>query len=128
MENRTISSMERNISMYADTNPLRFYAKQGLMSDPREYSSLFSDLPDDIPALCKVVQGLLIHEGWAEQYGVSMSEDRTLESSIRMVSGKVDHIRQLDNRRTVHVLFNKRKYLYGPVNSFSITYSANCKY
>lgn len=84
--------------MYANTNPLEFYAKQGLMSDPGKHASLFSDLPDDIPALCKVVQGLLIHEGWAEQYGVSMSEDRTLESSIRMVSGKMDRIRQLDNR------------------------------
>lgn len=98
MEHYTIPLMEMNISMYTNTNPLDFYRKQGVMSDPRRHSSLFSNLPDDIPALCKVVQGLLVHEGWAGQYGVSMSEERTLESSIRMVSKKVDHILELNNQ------------------------------
>jgi hypothetical protein len=93
--------MEMNISVFTNTNPLEFYAKHGLMSDPRKHASWFSDLPDDIPALCKVVQGLLIHEGWAGQYGVSMSDDRTLESSIRMVPDKLDHIQRLDNRPLV---------------------------
>jgi hypothetical protein len=64
----TLSSIKRNVSMYANTNPLDFFAKHGMMSDPGKHASLFSDLPDDIPTLCKVVQGLLIHEGWAEHY------------------------------------------------------------
>jgi hypothetical protein len=67
------------------------------MTDPRSGGSLFSDLPDDIPVLCEVVQGLLIHEGWAGQYGVDMPEDRTLESSIRSVSSKLKRIRELDD-------------------------------
>jgi hypothetical protein len=93
--------MEANISMDINTNPLEFYAKHGLMSDPRKHASWFSEQPDDIPALCKVVQGLLIHEGWARQYGVSMSEDRTLESSIRLISEKMDRIQQLNNHPLV---------------------------
>lgn len=80
------------------SDPLEFYANQGLMSDPRKHASLFADLPDDIPALCKVVQGLLIHEGWAGQYGVSISADRAHESGLRLVSQKMDHMLQLDNR------------------------------
>jgi len=59
---------------------------------------MFSDLPDKVPALCKVVQGLLIHEGWAKAYGVSMPENRNQESSIRMVSKKMDRILELNNR------------------------------
>jgi len=87
--------------MVTNTNPLEFYSQHGVMSDPRKYSPWFTDLPDEIPALCKVVQGLLIHEGWAGQYGVSMSEDRTLESGIRMVAEKMDRILQLDKRPLV---------------------------
>jgi len=79
-------------------NPLEFYANHGLMTNPREHASMFSDLPDEVPALCKVVQGLLIHEGWARAYGVSMPENRNLESSIRMVSKKMDRILELNDR------------------------------
>lgn len=78
--------------MSANFNILEFYATHGLMSNPREHASMFSDLPDEIPTLCKVVQGLLIHEGWARVYGVSMPENRNLESSIRMISRKMDRI------------------------------------
>jgi hypothetical protein len=84
--------------MFANTNPLDFFAKHGLMSDPREHAYMFSDLPDDIPALCKVVQGLLIHEVWAGAYGVSIPDDRRLEPSIRMIADKLERMQQLDDR------------------------------
>lgn len=84
--------------MNANFEFMEFYANHGLMSNPREHTSMFSDLPDEIPALCKVVQGLLIHEGWASAYGVSMPENRNLESSIRMVSKKMDRILEFNNR------------------------------
>jgi len=87
--------------MNAHPHPLEFYAKQGVMSDPGKHAPWFSNLPDDIPSLCKVVQGLLIHEAWVGQYGVSMSKDRNLESSIRMMRGKMDRILHLDNRPLV---------------------------
>ena len=84
--------------MNENANPLEFYAEHGVMSNPGKHSSWFSNLPDDIPALCKVVQGLLIHEGWARSYGTSMPENRNLESSIRMVSKKMNRILELNNR------------------------------
>jgi len=87
--------------MNAKFNPLEFYANHGLMSNPREYASMFSDLPDEVPALCKVVQGLLIHEGWARAYDVSMPENRNLESGIRNVSKKMDRILELNDRPLV---------------------------
>jgi hypothetical protein len=80
------------------TDPIQFYAEQGPMSDPGNHASWFSDLPDEVPALCKVVQGLLIHEGWARAYDVSMPQNRNLESNIRMVSKKMDRILELNNR------------------------------
>ena len=84
--------------MIENANVLEFYTNHGLMSNPREHAFRFSDLPDEIPAVCKVEQGLLIHETWSRAYGVSMPENRNLESSIRMVSKKIDRILELNNR------------------------------
>jgi hypothetical protein len=84
--------------MNVNLNSLEFYANHGLMSNPGEHAAMFSDLPDEVPALCKVVQGLLIHESWAGAYGASMPENRNQESSIRMVSKKMDRILELNHR------------------------------
>ena len=42
--------------------PLNFYAQPSFMTDPGVHADLFSELSDDIPTLCKMVQGLLIHQ------------------------------------------------------------------
>jgi len=90
--------LQKGVPMDTKANFLEFYASHGLMSDPRCHASMFSDLPDEIPKLCKVVQGLLLHEGWASAYSVSMPDDRNLESSIRMVSTKMDRMLELNNQ------------------------------
>ena len=95
--------------MHTNTKPLEFYARHGLMTDPREHADMFSDLPDDLPALCKIVQGLLIHEGWAGSYGVSIPPEREMEPGIRMVSDKLDRIQQLDDRPLVETRTPERR-------------------
>jgi hypothetical protein len=87
--------------MHTNSKALAFYAKHSLMTDPREFADLFSALPDDIPALCKIVQGLLLHEGWASSYGVSIPPERRMEPSIRMISNKLERMQQLDDRPLV---------------------------
>jgi hypothetical protein len=84
-----------------ETDPLKFYAKHGLMSAPRKKAAWLCDLPENVPALCRMVQGLLIHEAWARSYGVSMPAERGQESGIRMVSEKIERILRLDNRPLV---------------------------
>ena len=37
-----------------------FYKRQSPFSDPGKYAHLFEALPDDLPALASVVQGLII--------------------------------------------------------------------
>ena len=65
--------------MQTNTNPLAFYATNGLMTDLREHTALFSGLPDELTSLCKIVQGLLIHDGWAGSYGMSIPPEREKE-------------------------------------------------
>ncbi|MGD9100703.1 MAG: transglutaminase-like domain-containing protein [Anaerolineae bacterium] len=79
---------------------LDFYAQHGLMSDPGTHVDLFSNLPDDVPALCKVVQGLMLHDSpfWAEQYGYSIPPERAMEPGIRDIAGKLQRLLEMDAR------------------------------
>jgi len=61
-------------------DPLEYYARPGLMTDPQEQASSFGGLPTDMAALCQVVQGLLLHMFWVERYGVALSAERRQET------------------------------------------------
>ena len=74
-----------------------FYAEQGIVTDPGEYRYLFNDLPDDIPSLCKIVQGLILHMHWAEAYGVKLSDERREEANLRCVIRQLKRIIELDD-------------------------------
>ena len=78
--------------------PLEYYANPGPMTDPGEQACLFDDLPTGIPALCQIVQGLLLHVFWAERYGVKLSGARQRDVEIRPVSAKLARIQELDDR------------------------------
>ena len=47
-------------------NPLEYYARQSPITEPREHVELLQGLPLEIPALCRVVQGILLHVFWTE--------------------------------------------------------------
>ncbi|MDY7080565.1 MAG: transglutaminase-like domain-containing protein [Chloroflexota bacterium] len=77
------------------THSLEYYALPGVMTDPGDLAGLFDDLPTDIPALCQVVQGLLLHIFWAERYGVTLSDKRKQEVNIRQVTHMLSRIREM---------------------------------
>jgi len=99
-------------------DPLDYYARPGLMTDPKEYDGLLEDLPTEIPALRDLVQGLLIHIFWAERYGLVLSEERKQEVQMRTVSQKLGRILELaDHPLTVTRPLEKR--LVGNCRDFS---------
>ncbi len=75
--------------------PLAYFARPGIMTDPKEHGHLVQGLPPDVSALCEIVQGLLLHIFWAERYGVDLPEERKQEVGIRTVSAKLARIREL---------------------------------
>ncbi|MFQ6100040.1 MAG: transglutaminase domain-containing protein [Anaerolineae bacterium] len=100
------------------TNPLEYYARPGIMTDPGEHAELFNGLPAEIPALCQVVQGLLLHIFWAERHGVELSEERKQEVNVRQVSHMLAHIREMDDHPlTVERSLDKK--LVGNCRDFS---------
>jgi len=97
------------------------------MTDPGVHAGLVSELPDDIPGLCKVVQGLLIHQYWAGAYGYSIPEERASEYQIRDVAGKLDRIIELDN----HPLSEPRppdRRLVGNCRDYAVLLTAMLRY
>lgn len=102
---------------------LQFYTTPGIMTDPGEYAKLLEGLPKDVLRLCEVVQGVLIHIYWAEQMGVSLSEERKQEVSIRPVAPKLTRILELDD----HPLTEPRpleKRLVSNCRDFSVLLTA----
>lgn len=113
--------------MTTANHALDFYAQPSFMTDPGVHSDLFSELPDEIPALCEVVQGLLIHQYWAGAYGYSIPEERASEYQIRDVAGKLDRIIELDDRP----LFEPRppdRRLVGNCRDYSVFLTAILRY
>jgi hypothetical protein len=75
----------------------QYYAAQSAVTDPAEYKNLYNSLPDDIPGLCRAVQGLLLHMHWADAYGVKLTEEQKAEVKMRKVTRQMARILELDN-------------------------------
>ena len=65
------------------TDPLRYYARPGPMTDLSAHAALLEDLPTEISALSEVVQGSLLHIFWAERYGIELPDERKQEVQLR---------------------------------------------
>ncbi len=104
-------------------DPLEYYAQPGRMTDPREYAPLLDDLPRDIPELCRVVQGLMLHIFWAERYGEHLTKARSGEVNLRSVAKKLARIQKLDPRPLSVARPHKSK-LVGNCRDFSVMLTA----
>lgn len=102
---------------------LDFYAQHSFMTDPGIHAGLFADLPDDLPALCVVVQGLLIHQYWAGAYGYAIPEERAPEYQIRDVARKLERIVELDDRPLVESRPPERR-LVGNCRDYAVLLTA----
>ncbi len=75
----------------------QYYATQSIITDPGDYRTLYDVLPDDIPSLCRIIQGLLLHRWWTAQYGVNITREQEEEIKIRKITRQFKRIQELDN-------------------------------
>jgi hypothetical protein len=75
---------------------LAYYSTPGPMTTLGPGSDAFQGLPTDPMALGPVVQGLILHEFWAERYGVEIPPARADEVETRTASAMVELILRLD--------------------------------
>jgi len=63
---------------------LDFYRRHSPVTDPRDRGYLFDDLPGDLPALVRVVQGLIVHSLATGLYGLPPGGDEP-DDRVRLV-------------------------------------------
>ena len=77
---------------------LKDLATQSAITSPGVQVGLYDDLPTGVAALRDVVQGLMVHVFWANQYGLTLSPERQAEIQLRYVSTQLARILELDPR------------------------------
>jgi hypothetical protein len=77
---------------------LEFYAAPGRMTDLSSVGEHVDHLPADVPSLCRIVQGLILHPFWAERYGVGGVGERDDELQIREASNILAKALEIDDR------------------------------
>jgi Transglutaminase-like superfamily len=101
-------------------NVLDYYRHSAPMSDPGKYASMLQELPRDIPKLCEIIQGLVIHRDMAPfAYNVTFSEERRNDAHIRSVADMLTRIFELDDR-PITVAREKENRFAGVCRHFSL--------
>ena len=77
---------------------LTYFTRQGPISDPGAYASLYENLPTSIADLVKLVQGITIHVFWTERYGFQAPQERMGELQLRSMERRLARTLELDPR------------------------------
>lgn len=96
-----------------------YYATPGPLTDPGPYAAALDGLPTDIADLCRLVQGVMIHVFWADQYGVHLSPQRQAEVQLRRVDRQIERLLALDPRPLTEARPPERR-LVGNCRDFSL--------
>jgi hypothetical protein len=80
------------------TDPKAYFGAPGPLTDLSAHAALVRGLPTDIGALCRVVQGLVIHPFLTHLYGVAPDAVRRDELETRAAAAMIDRILVLDPR------------------------------
>ena len=98
---------------------LDFYMRPAAMTSGGEYAAILAELPNDIDALVRIVQGLALHEYMASAYGVTIPEQRRSESHIRRVDRMLDRL-LAEDARPLTVARSPQKRLVGVCHHFML--------
>jgi len=71
---------------------LQRWCRHSQMSKPGSGPLGFDGLPADVAALCRIVQGVLIHSDWIAAYGVSEAEFRTVSRETLPLAARLKQI------------------------------------
>jgi len=71
---------------------LAYYQEHSVFTQPEKMKPYLQDLPNSIPDLIKVVQGLLIHRVDSQIFDINLPDERLPEIEIRKVSNMLSQI------------------------------------
>jgi hypothetical protein len=83
---------------YREMMSTQKYTRQSVVTSPGEYAYLYDSLPDAVPEIVKVVQGLVIDKDFLELYGVPLSEERKVDIDSRYMEVILERLLRRDSR------------------------------
>jgi hypothetical protein len=99
---------------------LNYFVQYGKITNPGPHAGLYTDLPSNISALVRTVQGLIVHVFWAESYGLNLSEERKGEVQLRTMDRRLARTLELDSSPLTTPRLNEKK-IVGNCRDFSTT-------
>jgi hypothetical protein len=96
-ERRSLVAGKTEVPKVAD-RVLDFYRRPAPTTSPGRFAPMFDELPRDVAALTRIVQGLALHEYASDWYGVSIPDERRSESHIRSAERMLERILALDGQ------------------------------
>ncbi len=74
----------------------QYYQNHSPITDPGPFADLMEPLPDEVPALVEIIQGLLVHRLAAEQLGITLTTESRREQRLRTMEQRLSRIMELD--------------------------------
>ncbi len=78
------------------TSAAGWHAEPGALTRIERHADRIADLPTDVPELCRVVQGLIVHAAWAPVYGLDPETLRKHEAQTRTAQAMLNRMLELD--------------------------------
>lgn len=99
---------------------LDYYSHQSRVTNPGGDEILFRWLPQEVSALCAIVQGVMMHPFEAHRYEVRLRRARLRELHLRCVSSMLLAIRELGGYHTIHRPYLPEQRLLGNCRDFAV--------
>lgn len=99
-----------------------YYTQQSELTRPGDYAHLLADLPGEIPALCRIVQGLILH-----YFNEAANEDRYDERNLRYIEKMLARMVELDDS-PLTVARPPQKRLIGCCRDFATLFCAMARH
>src|SRR5262245_19328707 len=99
------------MTMTTTTSALAYYAAPGPFTELRAQAARVRALPEALPDLCRVVQGLIVHSFHTELYGLDQTALRDDQLQIRSASAMLDAMLVMDPRPLAEPRPPERRFL-----------------
>jgi hypothetical protein len=81
-----------------DQAALDFYATPAPLTEVKCHADLLAAMPDDVERIALAIPGVLIHEYWAERYGVQLTDAGRAPGHLRPMEQLLEAVHDLDPR------------------------------
>ncbi len=105
---------------------LKFYQEHDIMTEIKTMEDMVSNIPKNIKTIVSYVQNILLHQHWAEAYGVELSDKRKEEPFIRRFEDKLIFLRNVGYNHISDKKQNENKII-GICRDFTIAAVALCR-